>query len=272
MHWYLNNARFQPLKADGKPYVNIPAKVVEEAGAVPGTTDILSSFGKAFWMPKYFGELAVQAALSVAKESLENNETFDDDRLFERGMSRFWSDSDEPAKRGSLIHWALEQHFEGGDPFSHNDETYHEAFRNAIAAVDGEVAGLCPSGTLALAERQFSTPTHGGTIDLTVLNSEGVRVGLFDFKTVKSKRPPRISEIAQLVTYLDGDNMLDPETKMVNAEDIVVANIYIDSSTGKLFDTYVWNSDEMEIGREFFKVCYDAYTIDKGFNKRWKQD
>lgn len=258
MHWYKNGKRHEFLKADGKPYVRIPRKVVDGAGVVPGVTDVLKSFGKSFWMPKYFGELGIKAAIEVWQEQGDITSAW-----YEKAGNRLEELSDEPADRGALIHWAIQQFYEGKD-YSAQDQELNDIFKKAVASADSEVKRLMPTAIRIESESTFSTKEYGGTIDIQGYDANDWRVGIIDFKTVKEKRPGRLTEVAQLESYLRGKSHVERDGGLYQIEDspmLTMANVYIDSNTGELIGSRVWERHERDAGWQLFRASLDAFNI-----------
>jgi len=258
MHWYKNGKRHEFLKADGTPYLRIPRAKIVGSGAVPGATDVLSSFGKSFWMPKYFGELGVDAAIKGynTEASIEQNR--------EVALKLLAIMSDEPADRGTMIHWAIQQFYLGKN-YGSADEELDTVLRTAVKSFDEQVRLLMPTAVTIRSEVQFSTNEYGGTIDIEGYDANETRVGVLDAKSVKEARAGRLSECAQLTAYLRGhSHETNEEGGLYQIEDnpmLTVGNIYLDSATGNHISNRVWTKEERVAGWQLFQASLDAFNV-----------
>lgn len=87
---------------------------------------------------------------------------------------------------------------------------------------------------------------YGGTRDLVIGDC------LIDFKTTKEKRPPYVSECAQLAAY----------NRECNKK--YVCNLYFSSVTGEIIGEKLWSEDELHEGWNLFQTCVSIdYSIEK---------
>ena len=263
-HYYTpEGARFRPLKKDGTEYQRITQKMADEAGAVPGVTDILKFSGDKGWMKDYFGRLATTAAFDVFMAHPE----YAPDTLKKLADAEFRQRSDAAADRGTEIHGLLAGAAEdmvAGKPIP--DESLARA---ALAAF--KELGIDPAVHKPLVEKVFyhsekvgeRTIAYGGTRDIILV---GDQHKLIDWKTVTSPREPRIDELAQCAAYLE------PEAgHVVSFTNAIAADVYISQEDLELIDIHIWSPRELQFGWEYFLSAYESMIYIRRFNEMMKE-
>jgi len=228
MHWYKESKRFTdkehdwPRNKDGKKSKRPKRVQMEAAGAVVGVTDVLSGFANAFWMPKYFGEMGIQAGL--------------DGGSLEEATKLFNIRKSKPADEGTGVHQIIADYLSTG--------TIHEDPRTVLLLEDVDAFLLDKSAYMS--EETFTadidTFKYGGTID--VISDTHV----IDWKTCKKGRTPYWKEAAQLAAY---------DQKQMRQ----CTNVYIDRDTWRIVGIKKWSKDQIMYGWELFELNYKAQEI-----------
>lgn len=240
-HWYAK---------DGAPMYTVTAKNGEQRsttlrdakkmGLLPSVTTIMkaaASPGLEAWKLNQM----MLAALTLPRAEGEGEESF---------IKRIQADSKEHARkaaeRGTQIHTAIEQFFDG--QINANDLPYLEPVYKAVNDTFGNL--------MWAVEKSFATDTFAGKIDLHSMDGEGVVV---DFKT-KEFTSDTLEKVAgfdenvmQLAAYRHG-------LKLPNAR---CANIFVSVTEPGLVVVKEWTQEELVRGWAMFdalKTFYYAKT------------
>jgi hypothetical protein len=240
-HWYAK---------DGTPAYTVTAKNGEQRsttlrdakkmGLLPSVTTIMkaaASPGLEAWKLNQM----MLAALTLPRADGESEESF---------IKRVQADSKEHARkaaeRGTQIHTAIEQFFDG--QINANDLPYLEPVYKAVNDTFGNL--------MWAVEKSFATDTFAGKIDLHSMDGEGVVV---DFKT-KEFTSDTLDKVAgfdeqcmQLAAYRHG-------LKLPNAR---CANIFVSVTEPGLVVVKEWTQEELVRGWAMFdalKTFYYAKT------------
>ena len=251
-HWYLNKKRFDenhprwgkdpwPKNPSGSPKARINDIDRVNIGAVKGVTDILKIVGAGWWMPRYFGNMGIEAGMRAERDGHDAIAAAD-------SLNRL---TNAPAERGTRIHAWLEHYLNTGK--LPDDEAGASACKNVGNFL--EQHELLENSSKELVVMNEGVYRYGGTADLVQPHS----VTMVDFKSVDKPRDARFTECAQLVAYGVA------EFPLVNIEDMNLCNLYIHQKTGEILNPNWWLSGEKEEGWELFKL---AYKIDDIFTRR----
>lgn len=251
-HWYLKDGtRFAPLKKDGTPYQNIPLKLVKEAGAVRGVTDILKYCGDKGWMQRYFSVLAVDSTIS------EHDPSIGDDIWKLRAQAEFTKRSEAASAEGTRIHGLIDDWLKGKKVPENDKEA---------RLLEGINAVLSSCGVLAEGSRELEKTfyvecdglAYGGTRDLRARTTDGRPVQL-DWKTVVRSRPPRIDELAQIAAYTAPEDRWHPG--------IMAADVYVSQETMRVEKTEWWTVEQLKFGWEYLKMAHRIMMMNEEFGE-----
>jgi hypothetical protein len=241
-HWYAK---------DGAPMYTVTAKNGEQRsttlrdakkmGLLPSVTTIMKSAASPGLEAWKLNQMML-AALTLPRAEGEGEESF---------IKRIQADSKEHARkaaeRGTQIHTAIEQFFDG--QINANDLPYLEPVYKAVNDTFGNL--------MWAVEKSFATDTFAGKIDLHSMDGEGVVV---DFKT-KEFTSDTLEKVAgfdeqcmQLSAYRTG-------LKKPNAR---CANIFVSVTEPGLVVVKEWTQEELVRGWAMFDALKTFYYAKSG--------
>ena len=230
MHWYRNNKRFTdknkdwPLTKKGEKSKRPKNAQLFAVGAVIGVTSILANFGNAHWMPKYFGEMGIQAGLDC------------DD--FKSALKRFHETRNKPADEGTDIHAIIADAL--GQQILSDDPRFEPMMEGITSFLESIKVDECVIEDTFTADIQGYK--YGGTVDII---SDNV---IIDWKSCKEGRVPMWKECAQLAAY-----------DRCKGRDCY--NVYIDRETWRISFVKKWTQEQIKYGWALFQLNYDAGEI-----------
>jgi hypothetical protein len=238
-HWYTKAGEpaYQVPSADGKKFVTPDVRHARKLGLVPSVTTIIREAAKP-GLERWKIEQGILAALTLPKKPGEMDVDY---------ISRILRDSQEQARkaadRGTLIHAAIQRHYEGGGADSET-WTYVKATVTAIREKYGAQPWKC--------EQSFSHPLgFGGKTDIHADAVLDVKSKEFDGPI---KKLAWDEHCIQLAAYREGLGL--PKAPC--------ANVFVSVNNPGLVHIHEWTEDELQRGWKMFNALLDYWYARTG--------
>ena len=249
-HFYKRNGKacHQVPKKDGKGMRGINLAWDRPLGLVPSVTTVLSIMNK-HQLNVWKENQMLLAALTLGRIEGESDEDF-----CKRVRTDAFTQVVEAADIGTLVHDAIEKHFE--------NEDYDEKWEPYVRGVIIELNEMYPDIRDWVAEKRFAHESgYGGCIDLHS-PSTGIIV---DFKgkdgDFEDKKKLAYDQYIQLSAYQMGLEMPVEEC----------ANIFFSRTHPGVATGHKWDKKKIRQGREIFNAALQLWKAVKGYDSSFQK-